>query len=116
MFATTRKPRGSIKLKEVYLLPQYAGESSCKEDLGLKSQLASKEFVFCAQEIESSSKRRIALGVSQHCTDSLSLVIAEDFHRARFALDHCPSNRPRDVSEALLSKPPREFPDLFRGA
>ena len=75
-----------------------------------------KGSVFCAQEIKCSPQRRIALGVSQHSTDSVSLLIAEDFHRARFALDHCASYRHRDVSQILLPKPPRELPDLFRGA
>ena len=72
--------------------------------------------VLCAQETKCSPQRRIALGVSQHSTDSLTLLVAEDFHRARFALDHCASNRHRDVSQVLLSKPSRELPDLFRGA
>lgn len=70
----------------------------------------------CAQEIECSPQRRVALGISQHSTDSLTFLVAEDFPRARFALDHCASNRHRDVGQALLSKPPREFLDLFRGA
>jgi hypothetical protein len=73
-------------------------------------------FQFCAQEIEGSPQRRIALGVSQHSTDGLTFLVAEDFLRARFALDHGASNRHRGVGQALLSKPPREFPDLFRGA
>jgi hypothetical protein len=73
-------------------------------------------FQFCAQENEGSSQRRIALGVSQHSTDSLTFLVAESFPRARFALDHCACNRHRDVGQALLSKPSREFLDLFRGA
>jgi hypothetical protein len=70
----------------------------------------------CAQEIECSPQRRVALGIGQHSTDSLTFLVAEDFPRARFALDHCASNRHRDVGQALLSKPPREFLDLFRSA
>jgi hypothetical protein len=71
---------------------------------------------FCAQEIECSPQRRIALGLSQHSTDSLTLLVAEDFLRARFALDHCALDRHRDVGQALLPKSPRELLDLFRGA
>jgi hypothetical protein len=70
----------------------------------------------CAQEIECSPQRRVALGISQHSTDSLTFLVAEDFPRAGLALDHCASNRHRDVGQALLSKPPREFLHLFRGA
>jgi hypothetical protein len=70
----------------------------------------------CAQEIECSPERRVALGIGQHSTDSLTFLVAEDFPRGRFALDHCACNRHRDVGQALLSKPPREFLDLFRGA
>src|SRR4029453_15328834 len=43
-------------------------------------------FRFCAQEIECSPQRRIALGVSQHGTDSLTLRVAEDFQSGRFVL------------------------------
>jgi hypothetical protein len=56
-----------------------------------------------------------ALSVSQHSTDSLSLLVAEDFHRARFALRHCASYRHREAGQILLSKPPREFPELIPG-
>ena len=73
-------------------------------------------FRFCAQEIECSPQRRIALGLSQHSTEGLTFVVAEDFRRARFALDHCASNRHSNVGKALLAKPLRELPDLFRGA
>ena len=70
----------------------------------------------CAQESECPPQRRVALGIGQHSTDSLTFLVAEDFPRPRFALDHCAANRHRDVGQALLSKPPREFLDLFRGA
>ena len=70
----------------------------------------------CAQEIECSPQRRVALGIGQHSTESLTFLVAEDFPRGRFALDHCACNRHRDVGRARLSKPPREFLDLFRGA
>jgi hypothetical protein len=43
---------------------------------------------FCAQESECSPQRRIALGLSQYSTESLTFLVAEDFLRARFALDH----------------------------
>ena len=78
--------------------------------------VASKDYVFCTQEIECSSQSRIALGVGQQSTDSLTLLVAEDFQRARSALDHCAANRHSDVSQVVLSKPPPKFPDLFRGA
>ena len=71
---------------------------------------------FCAQESECSLQRRIALGLSQHSTESLTFLVAEDFLRARFAYNHCASNRHGEIGQALLFKPPREFPDLFRGA
>src|SRR5436190_2295302 len=83
--------------------------------LRLGAYVASKGLRSCAQEIECSPQRRVALGISQHSTDSLTFLVAEDFRRARFALDHCASNRHRDVGQALLSKPEREFLDLFRG-
>ena len=48
----------------------------------------SQRFRFCAQEIECSLQRRIALSVSQHSTDSLTFVVAEEFPGA-VVLDHC---------------------------
>ena len=71
---------------------------------------------FCAQESECSPQRRIALGLSQDSTESLTFLVAEDFPRARLALDHCASNRRGEVGQALLFKPARELPDLLRGA
>ena len=71
---------------------------------------------FCAQESECSPQRRIALGLSQYSTESLTFLVAEDFLRARFALDHCASNRHGEVGQVPLFKPPREFRDLFRGS
>jgi hypothetical protein len=71
---------------------------------------------FCAQESECSPQRRIALGLSQHSAESLTFLVAEDFLRARFAHNHCASNRHGEVDQALLFKPPGELPDLFRGA
>lgn len=71
---------------------------------------------FCAQESECSPQRRIILGLSQHSTESLTFLVAENFLRARFAYDHRASNRHGEVGQAPLFKPPREFPDLFRGA
>ena len=73
-------------------------------------------FRFSAQEIECSPQRRIALGVSQHSTESFTFLVAEDFARARFPLDDCASNRHRDVGQALHAKSPREILDLFRSA
>lgn len=51
-----------------------------------------------------------------HSTDGLTFLVADDFLRARLALDDCTCNRHRDVGQALLSQPLREFLDLFRGA
>jgi hypothetical protein len=68
----------------------------------------------CAQEIECSPQRRIALGVSQHLTEGRTFLVAEDFRGARFALDQCASNRLGDVGQALLSKLPVEFLDFLR--
>ena len=39
---------------------------------------------FCAQESECSPQRRIALGLSQYSTESLTFLVAEDFLRARY--------------------------------
>jgi hypothetical protein len=88
---------------------------SCNSD-GVRLRRATRGFRFCAQEIEGSPQRRVALGVSQHGTDSLTLRVAEDFQSGRFVLGHCAFNRLRDMSQALLAKPPREFVDLVRGA
>jgi hypothetical protein len=71
---------------------------------------------FCAQESECSPQRRIALGLSQHSTEGLMFLVAEYFLRAHFALDNCASDGHGDVGQALLFKPPREFPDLFRNS
>jgi len=71
---------------------------------------------FCAQESECSPQRRIALGLSQHSTERITFLVTEVFLRARFAHNHCASNRHGEVGQALLFKPPRELLHLFWGA